>query len=514
MAVTSLEMLKAKFSKGRYPTQEDFADMLESFIHKGDGIGIALVAGLAEALNGKLDASAGSGMTRLAQEAAEAARESRLAMESGLARVDRVEKSQDELWAQVEVLLGDKAAETIAAFRELADFLEGLDDEAGLAETLDSLRRLIKDIGEQTVMDDLDFSVTPEMVEVVRHGRRLDGEAAAEFGAALELPVACPPVEGGEMVHPYPGNAGIVTADNCKTIEDSQKLLERAAGARFVSDVGFSADAGRVCYRRDRFRLDGENAWVDDQTGQMLLIPADGLWPFPMATAEWAGAVSAAQVKAWDAARDGAFIDLARSYGVAYDEATGLFSLNGLTDITMEQMRKIVAAGQLDMGNNSTFYAMSKIRTHLPTRHPYSVARGSHTFFGCVNLEAVNAPHLTPDGSCFNGCSKLRSVRVYSPNISNGFNSDAYKGCAALETLTVSQVYARSFSLADSPLISLDSLKGIINKATTGAAAMTITVHPDVYAKITGDPDTDRPGGWTSLPELAAPKNITFTTTT
>lgn len=233
---------------------------------------------------------------------------------------------------------------------------------------------------------------------------------------------------------------------------------------------------------------------------------------FPMATAQQAGAVTAAQVKAWDAARDGAFIDLARSYGVDYNEATGLFSLNGLTDITMEQMRVIVAAGQLDMSNNSTFYATSKIRTHLPTHHPYSVARGSHTFFGCVNLEAVNAPHLTPDGSCFNGCSKLRSVRVYSPNIANGFNTDAYKGCAALETLTVSQVYARSFSLADSPLISLDSLKRIINKATTGAAAMTITVHPDVYAKITGDAEAE--AGWTDLPGLAAPKNITFTTTT
>lgn len=511
MAVTSLERLKAKFSKGRYPTQEDFADLLESFIHKGDGIGIALVAGLAEALNGKLDASAGSAMTRLAQAAAEAARESRLAMESGLARVDRVEKSQDELWAQVEVLLGDKAAETIAAFRELADFLEGLDDEAGLAETLDSLRRLIKDIGVQTVMDGLDFSVTPESVEVVRHGLRLDGEEAADFGPALEIPVACPPIEGGEIVHPYPGNAGIVTADNCKTIEESQKLLERAAGARFVSDVGFSANAERVSYRRDRFRLDGGHVWVDDETGDFQAIPADGLWGFPMATAEKAGAVAAAQVKAWDAARLGAFVDLCRSYGVDYDESTGLFLLNGLT-ITEAQMRAIVAAGVMTNDNRNNLYFGKGIRTHLPPQIHLGVTTGSYTFRQSA-VETVDARYLVPGADCFCMCSKLRRINVYSPNTANSVLYNTYKGCEALETLTVQTVYARSFWLGDSPLISLASLNGIIDKAQAGVAASTITVHPDVYAKMLGDPETDRENGWTSLPERAAAKNITFTTT-
>ena len=512
MAVTSLERLKAKFSKGRYPTQEDFADLLESFIHKGDGIGIALVAGLAEALNGKLDASAGSAMTRLAQAAAEAARESRLAMESGLARVDRVEKSQDELWAQVEVLLGDKAAETIAAFRELADFLEGLDDEAGLAETLDSLRRLIKDIGEQTVMDGLDFSVTPESVEVVRHGLRLDGEEAADFGHAIELPVACPPTEGSDIVRPHPGNAGIVTADDCKTIEDSRELLERAAGARFVSDVGFSANAERVSYRRDRFRLDGGHVWVDDETGDFQAIPADGLWGFPMATAEKAGAVAAAQVKAWDAARPGAFVDLCRSYGVDYDESTRLFLLNGLT-ITEAQMRAIVAAGVMTNSDLRARYAYTAIRTHLPQQIHVSAEKGLHTFRGCKNLEAVNASMLIPDTFCFNGCAKLRSVSVYSPNVNNAVYADTWAGCVALETLKVQAVYARSIWLGDSPLISIASLNGIIDKAQAGVAASTFTVHPDVYAKMLGDPETDRENGWTSLPERAAAKNITFTTT-
>lgn len=509
MAVTSLERLKAKFSKGRYPTQEDFADLLESFIHKGDGIGIALVAGLAEALNGKLDASAGSAMTRLAQAAAEAARESRLAMESGLARVDRVEKSQDELWAQVEVLLGDKAAETIAAFRELADFLEGLDDEAGLAETLDSLRRLIKDIGEQTVMDGLDFSVTPESVEVVRHGLRLDGEEAADFGPALEIPVACPPTEGSDIVRPHPGNAGIVTADDCKTIEDSRELLERAAGARFVSDVGFSANAERVSYRRDRFRLDGGHVWVDDETGDFQAIPADGLWGFPMATAEKAGAVAAAQVKAWDAARLGAFVDLCRSYGVDYDESTRLFLLNGLT-ITEAQMRAIVAAGVMTNDNRSAMYVLKDIRTHLPPNINFGVARGDRTFRGS-SVEAVVANMLVPGIDCFYGCKKLRSIRVFHQGTSGG---NAFLGCESLENLSFyGTTEAASFSLVDSPLISLASLKGIISKAKDGAAASTITVHPDVYAKITGDPETDRENGWTSLPALAAPKNITFTTT-
>ena len=230
---------------------------------------------------------------------------------------------------------------------------------------------------------------------------------------------------------------------------------------------------------------------------------------FPMATARQAGAVTAAQVKAWDAAREGAFIDLARSYGAAYDEATGFFSLNGLTDITTEQMRVIVAAGRLTSSDTSSRYVGSGMRTHLPTQIRWGVAKCTRTFANSA-VEVVKDNLIRPGTMCFSGCAKLRTIQVWSQGDSGG---DAFKGCAALESLTFyGETEAKSFSLADSPLISLASLKGIVNKAQAGSAAMTITVHPDVYAKITGDAEAE--AGWADLPGLAAPKNITFVTTT
>lgn len=389
-------------------------------------------------------------------------------------------------------------------FNEIVAFLDGLADSESL---LAKLSR-VKAVNPQG----MEFIADAESARLSYRASDLNGSAVVvPDGWLPELPVACSHTEGGDMVRPYPGNAGIVTADDYKTIEDSRELLERAAGARFVSDVGFSANAERVSYRRDRFRLDGGHVWVDDETGDFQAIPADGLWGFPMATAEKAGAVAAAQVKAWDAARPGAFVDLCRSYGVGYDESTGLFLLNGLT-ITEAQMRAIVAAGVMTNDNRNNLYFGLGIRTHLPPRIHLGVTTGSYTFRQSA-VETVDAKYLVPGADCFCMCSKLRRINVYSPNTANSVLYNTYKGCEALETLTVQTVYARSIWLGDSPLISLASLNGIIDKAQAGVAASTFTVHPDVYAKMLGDPETDRENGWTSLPERAAAKNITFTTT-
>ncbi|MFH8142359.1 MAG: hypothetical protein K1V88_02910 [Muribaculaceae bacterium] len=114
-------------------------------------------------------------------------------------------------------------------------------------------------------------------------------------------------------------------------------------------------------------------------------------------------------------------------------------------------------------------------------------------------------------------------MTLYSPSISNTSYAHVYRGCSALESLAISgTVYARSFSLADSPLISLASLQGIISKTQAGSAAMAITVHPDVYAKLTGD--TSNPAAavlaeeelakWMQLPLDVADKNINITFTT
>ncbi|MBR1839345.1 MAG: hypothetical protein IJ782_01975 [Prevotella sp.] len=55
MATESRNILKSYFKTGKYPTEGQFAKLVDSFVHKNDLIGMSSIEGLAEALNGKAD---------------------------------------------------------------------------------------------------------------------------------------------------------------------------------------------------------------------------------------------------------------------------------------------------------------------------------------------------------------------------------------------------------------------------------------------------------------------------
>jgi|GEM_PF-1243086 len=55
MAIKTIDELKAFFETGDKPTQQQFADWLDSFFHRNDGIGIPNVTGLIAALASKAD---------------------------------------------------------------------------------------------------------------------------------------------------------------------------------------------------------------------------------------------------------------------------------------------------------------------------------------------------------------------------------------------------------------------------------------------------------------------------
>ncbi len=206
-----------------------------------------------------------------------------------------------------------------------------------------------------------------------------------------------------------------------------------------------------------------------------------------------------------------AFRELWKSAGCSVDEAaepSEMYLCNGL-GMSYAEARAVYAAGVMTNVDINARYAGMSIRTHLPSQIRWGASAPASTTFRGSSVEVVAAPLLTPGTGCFRDCTKLRKASVFSPRGTNA-GSDAWAGCKALETLTVAAMLPGSFSLADSPLISLASLQGIISKAWEGMGAATITLHPGTYAKMT---DTERETEWTQLPELAAAKNITFTTT-
>ena len=233
------------------------------------------------------------------------------------------------------------------------------------------------------------------------------------------------------------------------------------------------------------------------------------------------GAVSEAIQASITAAVDEALIAEATAAGAVYNRATGYFELNTLTDITAAQMRTIMAAGARQTSTVSAAYISSTIRTHLPRVGFGQAANAESTFRTCVFLEAVEMPNLKLQGDVFLGCYRLRSVNwkgvpIYDLNNTAKTN---FQGCSKLVELRGCLRSNFGFNIADSPLLSLASFQYMVDHAYN-TAPVTITVHPDVYAKLTGDTTnaaaaaltSDELAQWMALATTANSKNISFAT--
>lgn len=193
-------------------------------------------------------------------------------------------------------------------------------------------------------------------------------------------------------------------------------------------------------------------------------------------------------------------------YG-SYNEKTGYFELNGLTDISYEQA--------LDINRQSEIYSDSNVcgvytsRTLYPIR---SNATGWFTVsfnakFVSSALEAIRfsfPPTLRASAaSMFAYCSKLRVIHgvltLASPNQNNV--ASMFLLCSELREVQLKSLQT-SISFSDSPLLSLDSISYMVTNAAN-TSPITITLHPDAYARLTDE-----------LIAQATEKQITFATPT
>lgn len=205
--------------------------------------------------------------------------------------------------------------------------------------------------------------------------------------------------------------------------------------------------------------------------------------------------------------------DLYVARGAVYNADTGLYELNGLTDITEDQMREIylyTASRIYDFNMSYTFSALY-IRTNFPVNKRYMANREFiGTFFICRDIEVIYISDKTGMVNSFNSpfyqCQSLREIMgeiIITPIKQFYFNP--FAGCWALTTFKLTGV-SNNLSLSASPKIDLASMKWMIDNANN-TAAITITVHPELYAKLTDE--TGAPE-WYALNQLAASRNIAF----
>ena len=209
----------------------------------------------------------------------------------------------------------------------------------------------------------------------------------------------------------------------------------------------------------------------------------------------------------------GTLRDLYISAGAVYNEATGFYELNGITDIDEKEMREIYskylidsgtsmgASGWLSMGNRT-------IRTNLPslTRAGiFNILSNSISSGKCI--EVLNIGNGDSNSVCHVGGTeavahnllpKLREVIgtwMYNDPKPNKYNfgyGQPFGKCPLLEEIKISGIN-KSHTFAESPRLSKASVLHMIANANppSGAAvgSITITLHPTAYARLKDDAD-------------------------
>lgn len=230
---------------------------------------------------------------------------------------------------------------------------------------------------------------------------------------------------------------------------------------------------------------------------------------------------------------------LYESYGAVYNEETGLYELNGFTDITEEEMWNIyrylnfndmsIFAGKYPNDGNTL-----KVRTNIPFQYNVQNStnnssfliphKWSYLFVGLKYVEKIviarsNTTYLCADN--FIGCVYL----FYDCNVLTEIDgvidfskcdvglTYVLRNCPKLRSFRLKGLHVTA-TFIGSPSIDLDSFKYIIENATN-TKAISITVDPAIYGYLTGTtqpaPET---GGtaeeWQALMVTAQEKQISF----
>lgn len=203
--------------------------------------------------------------------------------------------------------------------------------------------------------------------------------------------------------------------------------------------------------------------------------------------------------------------------------------LNGLP-VTYEEAVDVHEAGPItSLDCRGRYYNLS-IRTNLPPllrggdwgNGGYYDANTSTLCAACSEIEVLNLSVRLGNGGLVIGnrpntttigdCPKLRKIigRIDLGTVNNPKASWGKQPFYNLPELVEANIYmlGASIDLSTCPKLSLASYQYCIQCGRNMTSPITITVHPDVYAKLTDEANTE----WHQVLIDAAAKNITFAT--
>lgn len=148
-------------------------------------------------------------------------------------------------------------------------------------------------------------------------------------------------------------------------------------------------------------------------------------------------------------------------------------------------------------------------RTNIPVRLQWN-GTFERWAQGNTELEVAVIDHfqISSFAQAFYGCTNMHTCRISGNNIKGGTNlSGTFYNCRALRNLNF-KGWDKDLYLQYSPLLTLESMRNIVNGKASSMATATVTVHPDVYAKLADPENTE----WHKVLTDALEKNISFAT--
>ena len=198
--------------------------------------------------------------------------------------------------------------------------------------------------------------------------------------------------------------------------------------------------------------------------------------------------------------KDSSLRDLYISAGAKYNEATGFYELNGLTDITEEEMRII---WQEDL---SGWYLKGRtnLTRNIGTRGNAGGYNGGIDICNlCYNNENMtvfnfgSSPFARFLDDAFSGCTKLETIDTRFPIVPYGgsVGPNIFRDCAALKEVRFNMVYINhsvKVYFPASPLISKDSVLSVIETTKTEGSVKPLVVvglNESAYNRLKDDTD-------------------------
>ncbi len=202
------------------------------------------------------------------------------------------------------------------------------------------------------------------------------------------------------------------------------------------------------------------------------------------------------------------FIDQWVAAGGIWNEATGYFELNGITDISWQEAMKIYSLYtlcQTGITVRTSMFTGLDVRTLFPmTILDWTNCVAMFKFMSRVKVIVFDgrAVYGQTWARAFDGCENLEVIKggiLMQSATGAGGSGGMFTGCKALREVWLINL-SDSIALYASAMLSYDSINCMVSNAAN-TKPITITLHPDAFARCT--------------PELLAKaeaKNITITT--